>query len=621
MNVRSLLKVLALAGLAVVFCGCEEALCPTAQQYRDQQKFREAVDSYRGCLEGEKPNSQRAQSLREEIGTITRRIVDQELPKLDVPTSATLPEYDELLNQLEGLKAYDDREGRVASRMEKYSDARQQIADEVQQLLRTSSERQEAKDWSGAVESVDQALAKHPQSADATTLRGKIIVERDTDYSDRIKTFCREEKWAEADALLRSFGNEQPRPQADVIEPVVSLVANAKGNIVRKRAGQDIDEQRYFEAYMRIRDAAAQDECKDLLARIESEGYSHYAKLAGDMLNDVRYFHAYIAAVKASMLPIPARTAEEDPEAVIFDLHRRCSDLVDDSIQMEICIAAFDPPADDLAAGRQFADRLVGYLRPHLPYGLKLDDRRKVEYAVVEESGMRDRLRLVGVNWAVQGNLDISILPSRTETNVTAWAPVTQTVANPQYQEDINALVKQFGADSSKWPRQPPRTVTMELTQKVEYKTGVERLEGEIFVSANIYSAADGTITDQNDFRVARDVNDTFSDGMEQAGIKADPLEMISELDFRRQLEQEILQKITDWLLERFGRRQTAFHEQVQGHIERREWDEAVRAAAQGYFYCLKDEVPEDDELFVKLRRLALFDLTESTPGGRIPTP
>jgi hypothetical protein len=141
-------------------------------------------------------------------------------------------------------------------------------------------------------------------------------------------------------------------------------------------------------------------------------------------------------------------------------------------------------------------------------------------------------------------------------------------------------------------------------------------MEGEILLSANLYSAAEGFITQSQSFRVAKDVNDTFSDGVEQAGIKADPLQMPSQLTFRQELEQQMRKQVTTWILGNFGPRQQKLCEQAQYHVDRREWDQAVRAATQGYYYCLRDNVPRDDKWFIRLRQLALFDLTESAPGA-----
>ncbi|WP_455464054.1 hypothetical protein, partial [Candidatus Hodarchaeum mangrovi] len=56
-----------------------------------------------------------------------------------------------------------------------------------------------------------------------------------------------------------------------------------------------------------------------------------------------------------------------------------------------------------------------------------------------------------------------------------------------------------------------------------------------------------------------------------------------------QQLEEEMRKKVLAWLLGNFGERQRRFCEQAQYHIDRREWDQAVRAAAQGHYYCLKD--------------------------------
>jgi len=623
MNIRTVLIGIGLVGLGIVLGGCASPLCPDGKRLAEAGKAREAVLAYKQCRDAER-NAKRRAAINAEIARLTPGIVRPVMERLNREPPATIPQYDQAIAELEDVQPFDEpvKSWKIAERLASSKGERQKLETEVQVLLAKATEHRQAQRWKEAAASVDSAIVKDPRRPDAQDLRRQILSERDEHYAGQIRSMCDAGQWKDAAALLARFRAEEPGPQAGLLQTLTMQAEKTKADVIRKYVTKDIDEKRYFDAYRRIAEAQASG-CADVLDTIKRDGYTHYVGVARSMLNDARYFHAYAAAVKARELPKPGATGAEDPESITFELHRQCADLVDDSIQVEICIAAFDCPQSDAAAGKEFADRLVADLHPVLPYGLRLDDHRKVEYARVESAAtgerekVRDALRLVGVSWAVQGSLSTNIRKDHQEREKLQWVPVKQTIINPQYDSDMATLRKRYGENPVKWPRQPARTITEELTKEVKYKAGTERMEGEITVSANIYSAAEGVITQSQSFRVARDINDAFSDGIDQAGIKADPLEMISELAFRQQLEKEMRKEMVDWVLRNFGPRQQKFCEQAQYYMDRREWDLAVKAATQGYQYCLRDNVPSDDKSFVKLRQLALFDLTESTPGSR----
>jgi tetratricopeptide (TPR) repeat protein len=618
MRMRTILIGMGVVAIGVVLGGCQSTLCPEGKRLVGEGRARDAVLAYKQCRDGER-DSGRIKKINKEIAKLTPGIVQPVVERLNRRPPTTMSQYDQAIADLEDVLPFDEpgKPWRIAEKLTSYKGERQKLETEIRALLGEASEHRQAQRWKEAAASINKAIAKDPEWPDAQDLRRRIISERDDYYAGRIRSMCDAGRWKDALDLLEQFRAEEPQPQASSIQTVETQVEKTKGDMIRRDVTKDIEEKRYFDAYHRIQEAKVTG-CTDLLETIKRDAYKHYVSLAKSALNDVRYFHAYAAAVKARELPKPEATSEEDPENIAFELHRQCADLVDDSIRVEVCIAAFDSPQSEAAAGREFADRLVADLLPILPYGLRLDDRRKVEYATVgDREKLRDGLRLVGVSWAVQGSLGISIAKDRQERDKIQWVPVRQTIINPQYETDIETFTKQYGKDSAKWPRQPSRTITVELTKEVTCKVGTERMEGEITVSANIYSAADGAIVQSQSFRIARDVNDTFGDGIDQAGIKADPLEMISQMAFRQQLEQEMRKQVMDWLLRNFAPRQEKFCDLAQYHIDRREWDLAVMAATQGYYYCLRDNVPPDDKWFVKLRQLALFDLTESTPGAR----
>ena len=76
-------------------------------------------------------------------------------------------------------------------------------------------------------------------------------------------------------------------------------------------------------------------------------------------------------------------------------------------------------------------------------------------------------------------------------------------------------------------------------------------------------------------------------------------------------MREDMVKQVGEWLLNNFSYRQRSFYQEAEYFIQRKQFDYAVRAATQGYLYCLRDNIAEDDRWFCGLRQLALIDLTE----------
>jgi hypothetical protein len=76
-------------------------------------------------------------------------------------------------------------------------------------------------------------------------------------------------------------------------------------------------------------------------------------------------------------------------------------------------------------------------------------------------------------------------------------------------------------------------------------------------------------------------------------------------------MREDMVKQVGNWLLNNFSHRQRSFYQEAEYFIQRKQFDHAVRAATQGYLYCLRDNIAEDDRWFRGLRQLALIDLTE----------
>ena len=325
--------------------------------------------------------------------------------------------------------------------------------------------------------------------------------------------------------------------------------------------------------------------------------------LANEEYRNVRDFHAYAAAVKAIEL-----LGSNNDHA--FKLHRDCADRVDDSIKIKIGIANFESSGDEQDIGTTFSNELLSYLHPLLPYGIEIEERKKIEFGI-EKVGSKDVVRLLGLKGAVFGDMQCKVVQERDEREVTTWAQVMKTIPNPHYDIELKMMME-YGKRNSTWTKPEPMIMS-QASEKVTYMIGEVRLHGQLECSARIYSADEGYITSPRNFAITRDANDTFRGEVPDANITADSLDLPPQITFVREMREEMVKQVGGWLFGNFSHRQRRFCEEAEHFIQRKELDHAVRAACQGYLYCLRDKVAEDDQWFRRLRQLALFDLTEGS--------
>jgi hypothetical protein len=616
MMVRRVLHAAFLLCVAATLCGCQGELCPEARQLADQarlaglesqvqlERLKAAIDSYRQCRQGKEQSKEACQQIDAELAGLTQTYANLMLAQTDRRPARTVPEYDRTIAELEQGVNYDDSAGRLRRALDEHRRRREKLVAKVQELLGSAVEKRSARRWQEAAAVLGEALALDPANQEAGRLRQQILAERDEHYAGAIRDLCRDasfERCVEANSLLRAFTAEKPYPESSLVAELRRLTDRTR----RQVANQLIEQKKYFSAYTLVRDANT-PEYAGLLATIAEQGGTFYMNLATQEYKNVRDFHAYAAAAKAKEL------LGESHEAA-FRLHRDCADRVDDSIQIKIGIAPFKSSGDEADIGRRIANDLLSHLHPLLPYGVALEEHEKIEFGI-EKVGSVEAVRLLTLKWAVFGDAECKVEREHNARQMTVWTPVFKTIPNPQYETELK-MMAEAGKNRDKLP--PPKpTITAKVSEKVEYTAGEDLLHGQLACSVRIYSAEAGYVTNPRSFTVSQEAKDSFCDGVPDANIARDPLDMPSQLAFLQGMREEMVKQISDWLAGSFDNRQRQFGEQAENYIQRREWDEATRAAVQGYFYCLRAQVPQDDPWFIRLRKLALFDLTEGSPSA-----
>ena len=609
MRKECVLGVVILAGSLLV-SGCQgPAVSPTAEQLRLQGKLTEAVDAYVQHMETLPPGKPR-QKIERIVESLKLQITEATLaeatPLMD--SAKTVSQWDTVATSLEGKAKYDDADKRLASLLERCRQQRETLAAQARTFLGAADEQAGRGQWKDALASLDKAAAIHPADQAVAATRVRILQMRDQSYEQSIRALCAKGDWRRATSVLSEYQSEASPPAQDLLAVLQTLVADTRKSTIFQDARSLVGQKRYFSAYRAVLDVNAPDS-PDLLETIRQEGSRYYRDLARQEKDKVRDFHAYVAAVKA-------RTLAPDSNE-IFILHRDYADFVEESIQSRVGVSTFGTPENDKDAGREFADTLITQIAHRLPYGYKIDEREKVDFAISKE-GLKEGVRVLGLNLAVFGNVStLSVDRHESEREITDWVNIPQTMPNPGYEAEMAQIRRQYGDDPSKWPRTPNSVVTRDVLQQVKYKKGEVRMEGMIVVSVRLFSSMGRAMTDAISLTANREAQDTFQGGVPLGKIKDDALELPTQLNMKKELMRDIVEKAANWVLANFSQPQRAYYETAQRHLDRREYDEAVKVLAQGYLFCLNSQVPAEDEWAVKIRNLVFFDLTEGPTSSQ----
>jgi len=602
MNRKYIPGVLMLVGLIMTMSGCQQPeSCLAAKGFEEEGKLIEAVDNYEQCLQELTSKGGRKKS-QEAIKALKTQITDATISEVrsQIGAGEMVGQCDYAISALEAKSNYDDHQNRIAALIEEYRYQRQELMTKVEQYLEMASEQAHNRQWKNALLNIDSALVINPNHYDAKAMIQKIIHDRNGYYKQAIEKLCGEEDWERALSVLESFAAEEPKPQDDILQSMY----DTKETVVRNCARRLIEQKKYFTAHTTIQKAKV-SKCEDILDVIRQEGSSYYVDIAREEKKKVKDFNAYIAAVKARIL-------EPDSDE-IFVLHRDYADFVDNSVQLRIGIAEFKAPTKEPDAGREFSDALISYLSKVLPYGIKIDEREKMDFTV-QKQGLHEAVKLLGLNLAIFGNVStFSVEEQNSEREIPIWVKISKTVVNPRYEQDIQELQSSFGYDRTRWPYTPEPTFTREVSDKVTYKAGNGKIEGVMVVSPRIFSTVKGAVIGSETFTVTKEVNDQFQEGVPEANIPDDPLELPTSLKFKQELRQEMVKKVAEWVMSNFDQRHRRYYQEAQYFIERREFDNAVRALAQSYLCCLRGNVPDEDESAAQIRQLVLYDLTEGS--------
>ena len=380
---------------------------------------------------------------------------------------------------------------RIASRIDAYEKEKKRISAEVQRLIKEANNLISKSQYFNAFTALQKA-----QKRDVTNkyLKERIdnliayMEEHKERYLNQINEFLKAGRGKKAEHLYSELALIAPNyPGLRTLQDEIRRVSRKE---LLSKISKLESQKKYYTAFKTLQDSN-HDGLGKQITRISSKGKKYYYGKAKAHLKSREIYLAYIASMKAKEL------APKDIR--VFQIHKKCEDLVRKEIQKYIAVLAFDGPANDPDAGKLFSGALISRLFKALPYGINIVEREKIDMLVNENQMKLQNIgSLLGVDMIITGNVSL-FKADKTVSEAMASAKIKigeEEKPNPEFTQ----MLQIYGKKLDKWPHKPPMTYKEDkfegLKDELSYTLTLDKQYDRVRIHLEMTPEAYATTTD-----------------------------------------------------------------------------------------------------------------------------
>ena len=589
------------------FCLLIIVSCTSPEYRRGENLFIQgnyivALEHYQMALNKARTDSDRWR-IQKSIDAAKSKIVDDVLKRASEaychPPSPTVQSLEKAISILKEGVPYDDRHQRISKKIEEYRDDKEAILLEVQNLIHDADGMIDKGTYFKALETLRKAQKKDRKN---TTLSDKIAsVERlakkqGKAYIDEIDMLLSVGNAKEAKGVYDKLILIDPHhPRLDAVKEEIKT-ALSKQLISEVRILEN--QNKWFKAYQVINKYQL-DGQEEKLVRIKTKGKQYYYNKAKIYLDSDKMHRAYVASFKAK---------EFDPsDSNVFQIHKKCEDYIEKEIQKYIAISTLKAPASDPKVGTLFSSTLIKKLFMFLPYGINIIEREKVDLLMDEKNlDLKSIGDLLSVDMIVNGKVSLfKVDRDISERMFTTKVKIKkEEKPNPEFSD----MYATFGARMKEWAYIPDMRIKKDKFKLVKYKKGKVSLNAFVSGAIRIFDTHKADIVYEGNFHDSITKSDVFQESVNRTNISEDPLELPTEEEIKIELQNKVIVKIVDVILDTFEDREERFLQRATSHIEGKEYPEAIKLLTQGHLYSKRAK--KDNQHTQKIYDL-MIDLTE----------
>ena len=597
MKTRGILRAGLIIVVAVVLTACAagQKQYDVGMQLDQAGKYKEAIAYLEQALEKEPGNKKYQAALDDVKAKLVAQYLaeaEKELGPLDRVTMSHINRAKAKLNMAREVNPSDPSVQRFGANLAK---AEANLVNDVKFLYEKATKFIATKDWIKAYFALQQIQGKFPNYEDTFKLMNKVSTEGSAAYYASAKEYFDKDEYKKCIEELRKglAVKADHGPSRKML--AVAQERDNKAYFV-KRAGKSVMEKKWDQAVHYYERALSYDpsdkKLQLLIGQVNSRAGQYYVQESRRQMDSgwlLKAFDTYNLALKYASGPtdyrvtslrqdLTARAAflanrfqEQERYGAawfwyqkirsvsasfpdIFYLTQAMEDQIKARVRKSIAVFDFNSPSDHADAGIIVANNLITYLFKNASGDIKILERENLksileemklgQIGVVSSNSAKEMGRVYGIDVAIMG----SVLLFKVDSSSAKGTKTVRYQIGEKIEDNIeylNWVAKNPKPSPEQLAAAPPAKIKIPEYSEKDYMVQSHKKIGFIQLSFRIVDVTTGENIQVKTIERKEVVEDDASAGLEEAGVKYDPLEIPTDT--------ELLQKLTDEVVAELG--------------------------------------------------------------------
>ena len=302
----------------------------------------------------------------------------------------------------------------------------------------------------------------------------------------------------------------------------------------------------------------------------------------------------------------------EYPE--LFYKIQETEDAIKKRLRRAIAVFDFASPSYNPDAGSNASSNLITYLFNNSSGDIRILERQDLQSILkemnLEQAGIvgdmeaaRKVGRMTGIDIFIMGNV-LLYKTEKDETKASKAAKIqtgTRVQDNPEF---LNWKATHPNPTSEQLKQAPPAVIEVPEYRYENYTVGRNKMRAAVHIYYKIIDAKKGEIIATDTIKRNAEVTDEWNDGIAEANIPYNPLELPTESQLLEQVTAEVVRDLALVVLKPFQSLQTTYFDEGEILRQRRRYEEAI----EKYVDAIYDERTKGIESPISKKSMEVVD-------------
>ncbi|PNV87420.1 MAG: hypothetical protein C0610_01620 [Desulfobacteraceae bacterium] len=270
----------------------------------------------------------------------------------------------------------------------------------------------------------------------------------------------------------------------------------------------------------------------------------------------------------------------------LFYKIQETEDAIKGRLKRAIAIFDFASPSYNPDAGTNASSNLITYLFNNSSGDIRILERQDLQSILkemnLEQAGIVGDMeaarrvgRMTGIDIFIMGN----VLLYKTEKDETKGSKIAKIPMGTKVQDNPEYLIwkaKHPKPTQEQLTAAPPAVVEVPEYHYENYTVGRNKMRAAVHVYYKIINAKKGEIIATDTLKRNAEVTDEWNDGIHEANIPYNPLELPTESQILEQVTAEVVRDLALVVLKPFQSLQTTYFDEAEILKQRRRYEEAI---------------------------------------------